>query len=166
MRISGFGFRVSVFGFRDSGFGFRDSGFSIRVSGFGIRDLGFVFRVSCFGSRVSGEPGGSGGRLPAASSPRRSFRVDLGTSLSALVQDELKRPSTAVFLSGLNQMNCTNGHLKPDFFEFVFQVPGGGQGGGGPVEVRGMGGRHAGRRGLKNWANKKVKQKVLKFPAS
>ena len=46
-------------------------------------------------------------------------------------------------------MTCTNGHLKPDFFKFVFQVPGGGEGGGGSVEGRGIEGRHAGIRGLK-----------------
>jgi len=73
-------------------------------------------------------------------------------------------------------MTCTNGHLKPDFFEFVFQVPDGGEGGGGSVEVRGMERRHAGRRGLKKNGQKslekKVKQKDLKlynfksFPAS
>ena len=45
----------------------------------------------------------------------------------------------AVFLSGLNQMTCTNGHLKPDFFECVFEIPGGGEGGRGSVEVRGKG---------------------------
>ena len=55
----------------------------------------------------------------------------------------------AVFLSGLNQITCTIGHPKPDFFEFVFQVPGAGEGGGGSVEVRGMRGRHAGHQMLK-----------------
>ena len=36
----------------------------------------------------------------------------------------------AVFWSGLNQITCINGQLKPDFFEIIFQVPGEGEGGG------------------------------------
>ena len=62
-----------------------------------------------------------------------------------------------MFLSGLIQITCTNGHLKPDFF---VQVPGGGEGGRGSVEVRGMGGRRAGRRGLKKMGKKLLRKNV------
>ena len=54
---------------------------------------------------------------------------------------------TAGFWSGLIQITCTNGHLKPDF---CFQLPGGGERKRGSFEVQGMRGRPAGRRGLKN----------------
>ena len=75
----------------------------------------------------------------------------------------IKSICKAVFLSGLNQTTCTNGHLKPDFLKNVFQVPGGR---GGSVEVRGVRGRHAGHRELKQNGQKKLKnakQKDLKW---
>ena len=56
----------------------------------------------------------------------------------------------AVFLSGLNLI----------FFEFVFQVPGGGEGGGGSVEVRGMRGRHAGHQKLEKTGKNKFEKKL------
>ena len=89
-------------------------------------------------------------------------------------RDRLKKYK-AVFFSGLNQITCTNGDLKPDFFlNLFFRFRAEGKGGG-SVEVRGMEGRHAGRRRLKKMGKKKfkkVKQKVSKlynfktFPAS
>ena len=67
----------------------------------------------------------------------------------------LKDLLKAVFFSGLVQITCSNGHLKPDF---LFQVPGGGEGRRGSVEVRGMGGRRAGRRGLKKMGKKRKRK--------
>ena len=46
---------------------------------------------------------------------------------------------------------------------FVFQVPGGGEGGGGSVEVRRMRGRHVGHRKLKKKMGKKMKKMYVPF---